>query len=152
MADPSLRSGQRLPNGTVTFLLSDVEGSTAHWERDPETMRLALARHDALFEEAVLRNGGVHIRPRGEGDSRFAVFPAAFEAVMAALEVQRAYAAEPWPTTRPLRVRIGLHTGEAELRDGDYYGLTVNRCARLRNIGHGGQVLLSKVTAGLVTD
>lgn len=62
------------PNGTVTFLLSDVEGSTAHWERDPEAMRLALARHDALFEETVQRHGGQHIRPRGEGDSRFAVF------------------------------------------------------------------------------
>ena len=135
----------------MTFLLSDVEGSTAHWERDPESMRLALARHDALFETIVGRHGGIHVRPRGEGDSRFAVFSAASESIAAALAIQRAFVAEPWPTPRPIKVRIGLHTGDAELRDGDYYGLAVNRCARLRDIAHGGQVLLSKTTAGLVT-
>ncbi len=94
MPDPSRRSepapneskGEGLPNGTVTFLLSDVEGSTAHWERDPETMRLALARHDALFEDLVRQHGGAHIRPSGEGDSRFAVFTSAPEAVAACRE------------------------------------------------------------------
>ena len=79
-----------LPNGTVTFLLSDVEGSTVHWERDPDAMRLALARHDVLFEEAVRQHGGTHIRPRGEGDSRFAVFASAPDAVAA-----------PWRSSAP---------------------------------------------------
>jgi predicted ATPase/class 3 adenylate cyclase len=141
-----------LPGGTVTFLLTDVEGSTALWEEAPEAMRTALARHDALFEKAVAEHGGVHIRPRGEGDSRFAVFASAPDAVTAALAVQRAYGGEAWPTPRPVKVRIGVHTGEAELRDGDYYGSAVNRCARLRGIGHGGQILLSKATMALVHD
>ena len=141
-----------LPSGTVTFLLTDVEGSTALWEEAPEAMRAALARHDALFDDAVAEHGGVHIRPRGEGDSRFAVFASAPDAVAAALAIQRAFAAEPWPTPRPIKVRIGVHTGEAELRDGDYYGSAVNRCARLRGLGHGGQVLLSEATATLVRD
>src|SRR5262249_4940350 len=133
-----------LPTGTVTFLLTDVEGSTALWEAAPGPMRAALARHDLLFEAAIAQHGGNHIRPRGEGDSRFAVFASAPDAVAACLTVQRAFAAEPWPTPRPIKVRIGLHTGEAELRDHDYYGSAVNRCARLRSIGHGGQILLSE--------
>jgi predicted ATPase len=94
----------------------------------------------------------VHIRPRGEGDSRFAVFKSASGAVSATLAIQRAFAAEPWPTPRPIRVRIAVHTGEAELRDGDYYGSAVNRCARLRGIGHGGQILLSEATTVLVRE
>jgi predicted ATPase/class 3 adenylate cyclase len=141
-----------LPSGTVTFLLTDVEGSTALWELAPEPMRAALARHDAIFENAVRAYRGLHIRPRGEGDSRFAVFAAAPEAVAATLAIQRAFAAEPWPTPRPIKVRIGVHTGEAELRDGDYYGSAVNRCARLRGIAHGGQVLLSATTASLACE
>jgi predicted ATPase/class 3 adenylate cyclase len=139
-----------LPSGTVTFLFTDIEGSTALWEEAPEAMRAALARHDVLFEQAVQEHAGVHIRPRGEGDSRFAVFASAPAAVAAAIAIQRAFAAEPWPTPRPIKVRIGVHTGEAELRDGDYYGSAVNRCARLRGIGHGGQVLLSEATTVLV--
>src|SRR3954464_10234594 len=135
-----------LPSGTVTFLLTDVEGSTALWEEAPEAMHAALLRHDALFDEACRDHHGTHIRPRGEGDSRFAVFASAPNAVAAALAVQRAFAAEAWPTPRPVKVRIGIHTGEADLRDGDYYGSAVNRCARLRSIGHGGQVLLSEAT------
>jgi len=87
---------------------------------------------------------------RGEGDSRFAVFSSAPDAVAAALAIQRAFAAEPWPTPRPISVRIGVHAGEAELRDGDYYGSAVNRCARIRGIGHGGQVLLSAAVVALV--
>src|SRR3712207_4041435 len=141
-----------LPSGTVTFLLTDVEGSTALWEEAPEAMRAALARHDVLFEDAISAHGGIHIRPRGEGDSRFAVFASAPDAVAAALAIQRAFEAEDWPTPRPIQVRLGVHTGEAELRDGDYYGAAVNRCARLRGIGHGGQILLSEMTAALVRD
>ena len=139
-----------LPDGTVTFLLTDVEGSTALWEEDSEAMRAALARHDQLFEETIQRHNGHPIRARGEGDSRFAVFVLASDAVAASIAVQGALIAEPWPTPRPIRIRVGIHTGDAELRDGDYYGSTVNRCARLRNIGHGGQVLLSAATTALV--
>ena len=134
----------------MTFLLTDVEGSTALWEEAPAAMRLALARHDEVFEQHIGEHGGTHIRPRGEGDSRFAVFASAAEAVAAALAIQHAFAVEPWPTPRPIRVRIGVHTGEAELRDGDYYGSAVNRCARLRGIGHGGQVLLSAAVVAIV--
>src|SRR3712207_3630553 len=100
-----------LPSGTVTFLLTDVEGSTALWEQAPDAMRAALARHDVLFEATVHAHGGLHIRPRGEGDSRFAVFASASDAVTAALAVQRAFADQDWPTPRPIRVRVGLHTG-----------------------------------------
>jgi len=141
-----------LPSGTVTFLLTDVEGSTALWEQAPEAVRVALARHDTLFEQAIREHGGVHIRPRGEGDSRFAVFTGAPDALAAALAIQRAFTTEPWTTPRPISVRIGIHTGQAQLRDGDYYGTAVNRCARLRGIGHGGQILLSEATAALVHD
>src|SRR4029079_8545615 len=96
--------------------------------------------------------GGVHIRPRGEGDSRFAVFATAPDALSAALAMQRAFVGELWPPPRPIKVRIGVHTGQAELRDGDYYGSAVNRCARIRGIGHGGQTLLSEATAALARD
>jgi class 3 adenylate cyclase len=139
-----------LPSGTITFLLTDVEGSTVSWERAPEAMRLALTRHDELVEGLVAEHEGVVVRSRGEGDSRFAVFVRASDALAAACAVQRALVHEPWPTPAPLRVRIALHTGEAQLRTGDYYGSVVNRCARLRALAHGGQVLLSGVTAELV--
>jgi predicted ATPase/class 3 adenylate cyclase len=139
-------------SGTVTFLLTDIEGSTRIWERDPDGARTALARHDALIEGLVARNRGRVIRPRGEGDSRFAVFERPSDAVSAACAIQRAFVDEPWRTPEPLRVRIAVHTGEAELREQDYYGRTPNRCARLREIGYGGQTLLSEVTALLVRD
>jgi len=92
------------------------------------------------------------VRPRGEGNSRFCVFARATDAVVAAAAIQQALHAEPWPTATPLRVRMALHTGEADLRDGDYYGSAVNRCARLRAIAHGGQALLSMATEELVRD
>jgi predicted ATPase/class 3 adenylate cyclase len=141
-----------LPTGTVTFLFTDVAGSTRLWERHPEPMRRALARHDALIERLVARHGGAVVRPRGEGDSRFAVFPRATDAVVAAAAIQGALHAELWPPETPLRVRLALHTGEADLRDGDYYGSAVNRCARLRAIAHGGQALVSRATYDLTLD
>jgi len=139
-----------LPTGTVTFLLTDIEGSTALWERQPEATRSALERHDAIIESAVAREGGAVVRPRGEGDSRFAAFDRASDAIAAACAIQRALVAEFWRGTPALRVRIALHTGETDIRQGDYYGNAVNRCARLRLIAYGGQVLISSVTAALV--
>ena len=141
-----------LPGGTLTFLLTDLEDSTLLWDQDPEAMRAALVIHDQLIEDAAAQYQGVVVRPRGEGDSRFVVFIHATDAVLAAAAVQQALYAESWQTATPLRVRIGLHTGEAGLRDGDYYGSTVNRCARLRALAAGGQTLLSRVTADLVRD
>jgi len=141
-----------LPTGTLTFLLTDIEGSTRLWEDHPRAMRSALARHDTLIERQVARNNGVVVRPRGEGDSRFAVFAPATDAVAAATAIQVALVRERWRIPEPLRVRMALHTGETELVRGDYYGSVVNRCARMRAIAHGGQVLLSGLTARLVRD
>lgn len=141
-----------LPTGTVTFLLTDIEGSTRLWEQYPEAMRAALARHDALAEAIIAQHGGVLVKSRGEGDSLFAVFDRATEAVAAACDLQRAFVAEPWPAGIPLRVRMALHTGELDHREGDYYGTAVNRCARLRAIAHGGQVILSRTTHALAME
>lgn len=141
-----------LPTGTVTFLFTDVEGSTRLWEQVPLPMREAMARHDLLVEGCVTANAGELVRPRGEGDSRFAVFARATDAVSAARDLQQALFAEAWATPRPVRVRMALHTGQADLRAGDYYGSEVNRCARLRAIASGGQTLLSQITFDLVRD
>jgi predicted ATPase/class 3 adenylate cyclase/DNA-binding CsgD family transcriptional regulator len=141
-----------LPTGTVTFLFTDIEGSTGLWDQHPNAARTALARHDSIIEALVAKHSGVVVRPRGEGDSRFAVFRSASEALAAACGIQQAIIAESWPTPTPLHVRIALHTGEADVRDGDYYGGAVNRCARLRGVAHGGQTLLSGVTAEIVRD
>jgi predicted ATPase/class 3 adenylate cyclase len=141
-----------LPSGTVTFLLTDIEGSTRLWEHQPEVMRRALARHDALLAEGIARHEGVLVKSRGEGDSIFAVFARATDAVAAACAVQGALHREPWPDGAALRIRMALHTGEAELREGDYYGPTVNRSARLRAVAHGGQTLLSAGTQELARD
>jgi predicted ATPase len=115
-------------------------------------MRTSLARHDQLIESLVNECHGQVVRPRGEGDSRFAVFTRASHAVAAACAIQCAFVAEKWAIPESLRIRIALHTGEADWRDGDYYGSDVNRCARLRSAAHGGQTLLSGVTAELVQD
>ncbi len=140
------------PTGTVTFLFTDIEGSTVLWEQYPEQARPAMIRHDAIVDEVIARHNGLLVRPRGEGDSRFAVFPRATDAVAGAAALQTALHTEPWRTPAPLRVRMALHTGEADLRDGDYYGAAVNRCARLRSAAHGGQTLLSGVAHDLVCD
>ena len=138
-----------LPTGTVTFLFTDIEGSTDLWERDEQGARQVLVRHDEIIEGLVEQHEGMLVRPRGEGDSRFAVFEMAPNSVAAAVDIQRAFAEEPWTTEDPLRIRMGLHTGNADLREGDYYGSAVNRCARVRSLGHGGQVLLSLTTEQL---
>src|SRR5215467_7972556 len=121
-----------LTRGIVTFLLTDIESSVSLWEDDQAAMRGALRRHDEIIDQATTRHGGVLVRPRGEGDSRFAVFQMPGGAVAAAVEIQRALEREPWATSRPVRVRIGVHTGVADIRDRDYYGSSPNRCARLR--------------------
>jgi class 3 adenylate cyclase len=141
-----------LPTGTVTYLYTDVEGSSALWERHEATMRAVAARHDALLDTLITQHGGQRVRERGEGDSLFAVFADPADCVAAALAMARAVLTEPWSEETPLRVRMGLHTGGAQLRAGDYYGPVVNRCARIRGLGHGGQVLLSAATAVLVRD
>jgi len=141
-----------LPDGVVTFLMTDVVGSTRLWERDPRTMRDALVRHDELMAEAVAANRGVLLRERGEGDSTFSVFWRATDGAAAAIAAQLALAHEPWPPSCPIRVRMAVHTGEASEREGDYYGRPVNRVARLRAIAEGGQILVSKSTAEIVLD
>ena len=143
-----------LPAGTVTFLFTDIEGSTARWEQHPEAMRVALARHDALLQEGIATHGGVVLTERGEGDSFFALFARPSDALAAACALQHALAAEPWPeAVAPIRVRMALHTGEAGMRERrDYRGTAVNRCARLRAVAHGGQVLLSGATYELVRE
>jgi class 3 adenylate cyclase len=139
-----------LPSGTVTFLFTDLEVSTRLWEQEPEAMRQALARHDEILRDAVARHGG-HV-VKGTGDGVHAVFVIPDDAVGAAVDAQLGLAEEPWVVTEPLRVRMGLHTGVAELREGDYFGGPVNRAARLMSVAHGGQVVLSEVTTGLVRD
>src|SRR5262249_45739413 len=141
-----------LPTGTVTFLLTDIERSTHLWEQHPEAMPAALARHEVLVSEVVQEHGGVVVKSRGEGDSLFAAFARAVDAVVAAGALQQVLHAEPWPEGLVLRTRLAVHTGDAELRAGDYYGAAVNRCARLRAIAFGGQTLLSLATQELVRD
>jgi class 3 adenylate cyclase len=139
-----------LPSGTVTFLFTDIEGSTARWEGAPDAMRVALARHDALIRAAIVEHHGHVVKTMG--DAFHAAFSRAADAVAAALDAQQRLQAEPWGEIGPLRVRMALHTGAAEERDGDYFGPSLNRAARLMSIGHGGQVLLSQTTYDLVRD
>ena len=126
---------QKLPSGTVTFLFTDIEGSTKLWQDYPDAMRPALARHDVLLWEAMTQNDGFVFKT--VGDAFYSAFATAPEAMRAALAAQVALAAEPWSAGTELRVRMALHTGSAEERDGDYYGPPLNRVARLLAAGHG---------------
>jgi LuxR family maltose regulon positive regulatory protein len=139
-----------LPTGTATFLFTDIEGSTQLWEQHKEAMQAALARHDSLLRQAIGTHGGVIFKT--VGDSAHAVFARAADALAAALSAQRALQQEAWDSTGPLRVRMALHTGAAELREGDYFGPPLNRLARILALGHGGQILLSRATHDLVVD
>ena len=135
-----------LPSGTVTLLLADIEGSTRLWETQPEEMAAAIARLDQTVSAALITHAGVRPVEQGEGDSFVIAFGCASDAVACAVDLQRALLA-------PIRLRIGIHTGEVWLRDaGNYIGPTINRTARLRDLGHGGQTLLSGVTASLTED
>jgi len=129
------------PTGAVTFLFTDIEGSTRLWEEFADSMRMALARHDALLRQAIGQHRGFIFKTGG--DAFYAAFGAAPDGVAAALAAQQALAAEPWPGRAVIRVRIGLHTGITEFRDGDYFGPPLNRVARMMAAGHGGQTLLS---------
>ncbi|HLX58881.1 MAG TPA: adenylate/guanylate cyclase domain-containing protein, partial [Ktedonobacteraceae bacterium] len=139
-----------LPTGTVTFLFTDIEGSTTRWEHHPEAMRVALARHDTLLRSAITAHGGFVFKMMG--DAVYAVFAVASDAVAAAVAAQRAVNEEEWDEVGSLRVRMALHTGAAQSRDQDYFGPTLNRVARVLSTGYGGQVLLTTVTQELTRD
>src|ERR1700743_1696302 len=135
-----------LPTGTVTLLLGDVEGSTRLWETQPDEMTAALARMNQTVNNIVAAHDGVRPVEQGEGDSFVTAFARASDAVAAALQMQLAPLA-------PIRLRIGVHTGEGQLCDEANYAVpTINRTARLRDLGHGGQTLLSGTTEDLVAD
>src|SRR6202049_1308477 len=135
-----------LPTGTVTLLLADVEGSTRLWETQPAEMAAAVARLDRVLPPAAATHDGVRPVEQGEGDSFVVAFGRASDAVACALQLQRAPLA-------PIRLRIGVHPGEIQLRDdANYIGPTINRTARLRDLAHGGQTVLSGLTEALVVD
>jgi len=138
------------PTGTVTFLFTDIEGSTRLWQDHPDAMRPALARHDHLLRQAIAEHGGYVFKTIG--DAFCAAFPTAPEALAAALTAQLALTAASGETETPLLVRMALHTGSAEERDGDYFGPPLNRVARLMAAGHGGQTLLSLAAQELTRD
>jgi class 3 adenylate cyclase/tetratricopeptide (TPR) repeat protein len=138
-----------LPSGIVTFVLTDIESSSELWDRSAEAMADALERHDRMLLRIVEAAGGVLLKHKGEGDSSLSVFGDPVAALGAAVDAQRALLTERWPGL-DVRVRIAVHTGSAIERDGDYFGPTLNRGARLRGLAHGGQVLLSEATATAV--
>jgi len=135
---------------TLTFVFTDLEGSTRLWERLPAAMEVALRRHDAILRRAIEAASGQVVKTTGDG--MMAIFGSAAEAVRASLAAQLALGDEPWTETGPLKVRIGIHCGQAEQRGGDFFGPTVNRTARIMAAGHGGQVLLSESACALVRD
>jgi predicted ATPase/class 3 adenylate cyclase len=139
-----------IPSGTVTLLFTDIQGSTRLWEAEPEPMTAALRRHDQILRSAIENADGYVFKT--VGDAFCAAFWTPRSAISATLAAQQALARQEWPTSRPLLVRMGLHTGACEERDGDYFGPVVNRAARLEAAAHGGQVLISGATAELLAD
>jgi len=141
-----------LPEGTLTFMLTDLVGSTRAWESAPAAMRQAMAGHDRIVDECLTQHHGTEVPSGRAGDSILAVFPRAADAATCALSLQRNFAAERWPPEVSLEIRVALHSGEAELRQGQYHGQVLNRCARLLATCHGGQVLLTSATEQLLVD
>jgi predicted ATPase/class 3 adenylate cyclase len=139
-----------LASQTLTFLFTDIAGSTRLWEQHRQPMKEALERHDAILRDAVESSNGHVVKTTGDG--LMAVFASAVDGLSACLKAQHDLAREPWGQTGPLRVRMALHVGEAAVRNGDYFGPTLNRAARIMSAGHGGQVLLSAAAAAVVTD
>ena len=139
-----------VPTGTVTLLFTDVQGSTRLWESEPDSMAPALRRHDEILRSGIEQAGGFVFKT--VGDAFCAAFATPLSAVRAVLAAQRSLGSEQWPTSRPILVRMGVHTGVCEERDNDYFGPVVNRTARLEAVAHGGQVLISGTTAELLSD
>jgi len=136
-----------IPTGTISFLFTDIEGSTKLWAQDRENMSEDLARHDALIRAVVEEAGGYVFKT--VGDAFCAAFSTATAAVTAAIEVQQQLLQTKWKIAKGLRVRAALHTGEAQQRDEDYFGPTVNKIARVLSAGHGGQTLVTATAAQL---
>jgi class 3 adenylate cyclase len=126
-----------VPAGVVTFLFTDIEGSTRLWEQDSAAMHVALARHDEILRGAIESRRGSVVKTTGDGV--MAVFGDTVDGLNAALAAQSELQAQQWALSRPLMVRMGLHTGTAHRRDGDYFGSTLNRTARLMGVAHGGR-------------
>jgi class 3 adenylate cyclase len=134
----------------VTFLFTDIEGSTRLWESAPNAKRTALARHEMIVRRAIEAHGGYVFATTGDGFA--AAFARPTDAIVAAEAAQQALAAEAWPEAAVVRVRMGLHTGVVEERDGNYFGPPLNRAARLMALAHGGQIVASASTADVVAD
>ena len=141
-----------LPDGVVTFLMTDVVESTPIWLQKRAQMYAAMKRHDQLLAAAIEANGGIVLKERGEGDSFFAVFLRATDAVAAALAAQKALMSESWTDQIPISVRMAVLTGEADAQDRDYRAPAVNRCAKLRRRAVGNQILVSETTYSIVVD
>jgi class 3 adenylate cyclase len=152
VSSASLDRRASAPRGVSTFLMTDIVGSTSLWETAPLQMHQAVARHEALIREAVESHGGVLVRERGEGDSTFSVFNRATAAAAAALNAQLYLDSEPWPEPCVITTRMAFGTGEASLRDGDWYGPVVNRVARLRGLAEPGSILVSQSAAEIIID
>jgi class 3 adenylate cyclase len=138
------------PSGTVTFLFTDVVDSTRLWNLNHAAMQQAMAAHDEIIRSSIDGSGGVLVK--GTGDGAFAVFASAFDAVDAAITIRDAIAARAWDSDTEIEVRIGLHTGEAEFRDDDYFGSTVNRTSRVMSAAEPGEVLVSLSTQEVIRD
>lgn len=141
-----------LPVGTLTFLLTDIEGSTRTWETRTRAMRDAMALHDSIVYASVERHAGVMVESGRAGDSIFAVFRAAKNGALCALDIQRGFRTAAWPENLSLRIRVALHTGEVELRAGHYFGPPLNRCARVLALCHGRQTLVTQATRELLVE
>jgi len=152
MDELAKNSVPHFPVGTVTFLFTDIEGSTKLWEQHPEKMKSVLAAHDEILKGAIEANHGYVVKTTGDGVH--AVFATAMDAINASIAAQKLIQnSDVFQTAEfSMRVRMGMHTGEAELREGDYYGGMLNRAARIMGVAYGGQILLSSITAGLVRE
>ncbi|PYO90159.1 MAG: hypothetical protein DMD58_07555, partial [Gemmatimonadetes bacterium] len=147
-----VEEGASLPDGIVTFLMTDIVESTPLWLQSRASMYQAMRRHDQLLTGAIEASGGIVLKERGEGDSFFAVFLRATDAVVAAVEAQMAMQSEQWPDRLSLAVRMAVLTGEADAADRDYRSPAVNRCAKLRRRAVGRQILVSETTYSIVAD
>ena len=147
-----VRRPPKLPTGVVSFLLTDIEDSSGHWEADPEGMAAALELHDELIAGTVDAHAGRLLKTKGEGDATVSVFPRASDAVAAAVGIQEALGGASWPGELELWVRMAVHPGEAHERGGDYFGPALNRAARLRALTRGGATVVSQATAEIVHD